>query len=273
MRREWKRQKTKVSKRKADGSSIYIYIPMVFLLICVLIHINLYLRVADTLYENYKTSIDAANLSITVSNNDALLHDGRLGIVACSTDGSTTEMNTSEETRVGKLFESYEKTLQSNIGLDNTFAFKGGTCGWAGNIVTSGTVEIDMFLIYDIAPDNTVYAYEINNVKSYQSASAIQTKIKKRVAGKVTKDAEGNVTGTTVRTPENTLVTDCTVYSKVSFPVKASDIASLNDGKMDENDADNQEYLDGKMRVSTSATTSLKTGTAFEDLDGNGWFR
>jgi len=38
-------------------------------------------------------------------------------------------------------------------------------------------------------------------------------------------------------------------------------------------DADSKDYLEGKMRVSTSSTTSLKTSDAFKDLNGNGWFQ
>ena len=182
-----------------------------------LIYVSVYIRAADTLYENYKTSIDNANLSVTIANSDVLLHDGRLGIVALSDDGSVTEMNAKEKAKVGKLFESYEKVLQSNVGLDESFTFKGGTCGWAGDMLASGTAVIDTFVIYDIAPDDTVYSYEISAVESYKTASEIQTKIKKRVAGSVTRDSNGDVNSTTAKTPENTLVTDCTVYSKVSF--------------------------------------------------------
>lgn len=273
MKQERLRHKKRLFKQKKNGSSVYIYIPIVFLLVWVLIYVSVYIRAADTLYENYKTSIDNANLSVTIANSDVLLHDGRLGIVALSDDGSVTEMNAKEKAKVGKLFESYEKVLQSNVGLDESFTFKGGTCGWAGDMLASGTAVIDTFVIYDIALDDTVYSYEISAVESYKTASEIQTKIKKRVAGSVTRDSNGDVNSTTAKTPENTLVTDCTVYSKVSFPVKASSIANLSDGNMEGIDADSKDYLEGKMRVSTSSTTSLKTSDAFKDLNGNGWFQ
>lgn len=271
MKRERKGH-VKFCRRKTDGSSVYVYIPIVFLIVWILIYVSLYLRAMETLSSNYKTSIDTANLSITVANSDVLLHEGRLGIVACSEDGSISDMTANEKAKVGKLFESYEKTLQSNIGLDDTFTFKGGTCGWAGDMLASGTVVIDMFIIYDIAPDNTVYEYKIDNIGSYTSASGVQEKIKKRVAGTVTTDADGNVTASSIRTPERTLITDCTVYSKVSFPVKAPGIVNLDHGDEEGIDADSKDFIDGKMRVSTSSTTSLKTSTSFDGLNGNGWF-
>lgn len=273
MKQKLRKQIVLHHKRKADGSCVYLYIPIMFLIIWVLIYVTIYLRAMDVVSSNYKTSIDNANLAVTVANSDVLLHKGRVGIVACSETGSTTLMNHDEVTKVSKLFESYEKVLQSNIGLDDTFTFKGGTCGWAGDMLASGTVKIDVFQIYDIAPDNTVYMYEITDVSSHLTASAVQGKIKKSVAGTITKDADGNVISTSVRTPENTLVTDCTIYSKVSFPVKASGIANLEDGNIEGIDADSKNYIEGKMRVSSSSTTSLKTSTAFDDLNGNGWFQ
>ena len=97
MKQERLRHKKRLFKQKKNGSSVYIYIPIVFLLVWVLIYVSVYIRAADTLYENYKTSIDNANLSVTIANSDVLLHDGRLGIVALSDDGSVTEMNAKEQ--------------------------------------------------------------------------------------------------------------------------------------------------------------------------------
>ena len=181
-------------------------------------------------------------------------------------------MEPNEKAKVLKLFESYEKALQSNIGLTNSFSFEGGTCGWAGNMLTAGTARIETFKIYDIAPDDTVYVYSIDNVNQYLDASAASSKLTKRVAGKVTRDSDGKVIRTTVKTPERTLVTDCTVYSKVSFPAKAPGIVNLENEVKDEVSAETKDYLDGKMRVTSSSTTSLKASDAFDSLNGNGWF-
>lgn len=260
-------------KKKADGSSVYMFIPIVFLFIWILMYVNIYMRATDTVSDNYNTSIDAANLTITVANSDVLLHKGRLGIVALSSDGSVTDMNSAEKEKVGKLFESYERSLQSNVGLNDSFQFSGGTCGWAANFISSDSAVIDTFLIYDVAPDDTIYVYEISDVKGYLSAKKAEDKVTKRVAGHITRDSAKKITGSSARTPENTLITDCTVYSKVSFPVKTPGIANLGYVKEEDIDADAKDFMDSKMRVSSSATTSLKSSTAFEDLNGNGWFR
>lgn len=79
-----------------------------------LIYVSVYIRAADTLYENYKTSIDNANLSVTIANSDVLLHDGRLGIVALSDDGSVTEMNAKEKAKLEnslKVTKKYFKVM------------------------------------------------------------------------------------------------------------------------------------------------------------------
>ena len=256
-------------KQKANGSSIYMYIPIIFLLIWILIFVNIYLRAADTVSDNYKTSLDAANLSITLVNTDVLLHKGRIGIVALSEEGSTTNMTNAERNKVQSLFEIYERVLQSNIGLNNDFSFQGGTCGWASNILASGGLTIDDFIIYDIAPDDTIYAYRIYDVSNY----TVSPSVSKNVAGKLTRDAGGNITGTNVRTPENILVTDCTLYTSISFPMEAPGITrfpwvnynTLEDGV--------KEFINGEKRASTSSTTSLKTSNAFGNLNGNGWFQ
>ena len=52
MKQERLRHKKRLFKQKKNGSSVYIYIPIVFLLVWVLIYVSVYIRAADTLYEN-----------------------------------------------------------------------------------------------------------------------------------------------------------------------------------------------------------------------------
>lgn len=258
-----------IRKCKAKGSSIYVLIPILFFLTWILIYVNIYMRAADTVSDNFKTSIDTANLSVTVANADVLLHKGRIGIVALSQDGDDSLSN-EEKYKVQTLFQSYEKALQSNVGLDNDFNFRGGSCGWASNLMTSGTLTIDTFIIYDIAPDDTIYEYKITGVNKYKSSPTVS----KSVAGTLLRNASGKIIGTTAKTPENILVTDCTVYSSVSFPVRAPGIASMDWVNYTDvrSDAEMAEFIDGNKRVSKSSTTSLKTSDSFEELNGNGWF-
>ena len=257
-------------KRKADGSSIYLIIPVLFLLIWILIYVNMYTRAADTVSDNFKTSLDAANLSVTLANTDVLLHRGRIGIVALSEEGSTT-ISSEEIAKVRSLFRSYEKVLQSNVGLNDDFSFSGGSCGWASNMLASGNLVIDEFIIYDIAPDDTVYAYKISGIGLYTETPTVT----RSVAGSLTRDLSGKISGTTAKTPENTLVTDCTVYSKVSFPMSPPGIVNMTwvDYSDARTDPDTADFLDGNKRVSRSSTTSLKTSDSFQELNGNGWYR
>lgn len=45
-------------------------------------------------------------------------------------------------------------------------------------MLASGTAVIDTFVIYDIAPDDTVYSYEISAVESYKTASKYRQRLR-----------------------------------------------------------------------------------------------
>lgn len=217
---------------KAEGSSIYIFIPMVFLFTVIFFYLNVYMRAADTVSDNLKSSLDSSTLSATIVNMDQLITDGKLQIngyatasatwnpqVYTDTDGKTW----TEQSIMIQRFISFEKSLQSNVGLKDDFSFQGGTCGWAADFIgdnkNAKRFAIDSFIVYDIV-DNNVVSYSISNVSAYTARPVIT----KAVVGSVTKGPNNKVITSTAKTPENVVIKEPTIYAKVSFPVKEASI-------------------------------------------------
>lgn len=259
----WKRKIRNKMLIKQNASSVSIFVPVVILLIAILFCTNNYMRAADIVADNFKTSLDAANLATTVVNVEKMVHEGSLSIIGEIQDN--TNLSSYETYIVQKRFVTYEKTLQSNIGLTDGFSFQGGTCGWAaGQIVATknengvnkkGTLIIDSFIIYDITETN-VYAYEVTNVTDYTETPAIN----KTLAGTVTRDSGGKVVSTTAFTPEGIEVVTPTVYSKVSFPIAPPKIVHFEwvDYSSVKSNPEVAEYINGDKWVSKTSTTSIK---------------
>lgn len=245
---------------KGKGSSIYVYIPIVLLFFIILFYINTYDRAAEVVADNLKTSIDSATLSSTTVNMDQLLNENILEINGFATQGGTWSSDGKEKENVIKHFVKFENALQTNVGLDDTFMFSGGTCGWGAGFISNTNqprvFQIDQYTIYEII-DNTIVSYNIENV----SRRTLDPPIVKKVEGTVTRDPDGKVIDSTVYTPGNHKVVDPTIYVSTSFPIRP--LALFSSGEwLDQTgitDPDMQKYLAGTLRVSKSSTTSIKT--------------
>lgn len=257
---------------KKDGSISYFLVPLVFLLLVVLIYVNIYMRSADTMSENYKSSIDTANLSVTTVNLPELLSKNTFSITGHVTKQGA--MSPEEYNAIAKTFVNWENVLMSNIGLKNDFSFSGGTCGWAGSIMASGPARVDSFTLYDFVLDQVdglgqyhyhVYKYKISDVNSYSSSPAVTKTLVNDPSGipaEVVRDANGEVISTTANI-DGLSITGPTLHTEVSFPVKAP-LGLTNNmyGQKAGNQAnsDMKTFLNGNMRVMKSSTTALETG-------------
>lgn len=197
--------------KKEEGSSIYIWITNIFLLLITLISLSMFQRSADTLSDNLKTSLDTANLAATTVNVEEWLKKDKFGIVGCASD--TPGCTAKEREMVIKRYNTFQTALMENVGLTNNFEFSGGTCGWAGNYISSGTLKIDKFIIYEIVNDN-VYSYTVENITSYTS----QPNVIKKYCGKV-----GTAKTEEFTHKQNKVITKTIdgpiILSKVEFPI------------------------------------------------------
>lgn len=201
----------KFLKKKQSGSSIYIWIAIIFLTLVMFFSVSLFERSADTLSDNLKTSLDSANLAATTVNMDRWLENGRPNITGYNV--SETTLSEEEKNSILKRYTTYQQALMDNVGLDNDFSFKGGTCGWAGNYVSSGTLTIKDFIVYDVINDD-VYSYTISNIKSKTENPTIE----KSYIGKVgaAKTIEYYALNGDKESKE---ITNPMVLSEIEFPV------------------------------------------------------
>jgi len=259
-------------KTKENGSSsLYIIVPVVLLLFAIIFNASMYMRAADIVDDNFKTSLDAATLAATVANIEHMLETGEIRILGELTDSTT--LSSDEEQMVRKRFVAFEKALMSNVGLksDATFVFSGGTCGWSAGLLSSGPLIIDEFTIYELT-ETKVYAYTINNITGFTTTPNIN---KRLCSGAITR-TNGKVSGSTVYTTNGTLITDPTIYAKVSFPVEPPGFinTSLMDTSTITPGSEIDQFINGTKRVSKDSVTSLKIGkdNLFNAVNGNGWF-
>jgi len=251
-------------KQKEQGSSLYLMIPSILLIIVILILMNTYLRAADVVEDNFKTSLDAATLAATVVDLDWLVQEDKISIIGETSD--STILASDEENMVRKRFATFEKTLQSNIGLREDFTFEGGTCGWAANLLVAnkivdglevpGSLIIDSFIIYEIVNTN-VYSYTVSNITEYTSLPIVN----KSLVGTVTKDTNNNILTSTATTPEGTPIMCPTIYATASFPIEPPGFANLDwvDYESVTGDEEIANFVKGGKYVSRSSTTGLKS--------------
>lgn len=254
-------------KKKKEGSMSYFFMPLVFILCTILIYVNVYMRSADTMSDNYKSSIDAANLSATTVNLSRFLNENEFSILETTTNGSLT----ADETKAfNDKFKDWEEVLQNNVGLTDNFAFSGGTCGWAGNILASGTARVDRYSLYDLVLNNVdsegryhynVVCYETKNVTKYTTNPQIKkTQVKTNGrAAEIIRDKDGNIVSSNV-TAEGVTITGPVLHTEVSFPIKAPLGLTNTAFSPDSYDNSTQTFISGNMRVKKSSTTSLETG-------------
>lgn len=256
-------------KRKKEGSISYFFMPMVFLLCAVLIYVNMYMRSVDTMSDNYKSSLDAANLSVTTVNLPRLLSGNVFSLLGDTSAGSLTDKETAS---FNEKFKDWEEVLQNNVGLTDEFAFSGGTCGWAGDFLASGTVKVDRYSLYDFVLKEVdtsgnyhyyVICYETKDITKYTTNPQIRKTPLKDSSGnlaEVIRDKNGNVKSSTA-VAEGVTITGPTLHTEVSFPAKAP--LGLTDSSFGTNAAQDdkaKEFLSGNMRVKKTSTTSLETG-------------
>ena len=257
--------------KENGSSSLYFIIPVVLILMVVIFNANMYIRAADTVDDNFKTSLDAANLAATIVNMEQMLNTGEIRILGPITDNTT--LSADEKTMVQKRFVTFEKALMSNVGLksDADFTFSGGTCGWSAGMLASGSLIIDEFTIYELT-ETKVYAYTISNITGYTETPTVY---KILCNGTITR-TNGKVTGSTVYAADGTLITDPTIYSKVSFPVEPPGFINVNfvDMSTVTPGSEIDQFIKGTKRVSKDSVTSLKIGkdSIFNAVNGNGWF-
>lgn len=252
--------------KKKKGSISYFFMPFVFLLCLVLIIVTIYMRSVDTLADNYKASIDAANLSVTTFSLNDLLTNNILSISGKTYSDNTLHQD--EKTAVEDKFVEWEDALQKNMGLTDDFNFSGGTCGWAGHNIASGAAKVDYWVLYDFAlsgidsSGNYIYTVWKYSIKDIDKKTLEPTITKTAV-----KDDYGNL-AVVVKTPlgndlssnaniDGLHITGPTLKSKVSFPVKAP--FGLGKYRNKEEDTDNvSTFLNGNMVVSKTSTTSIE---------------
>ena len=210
-------KKNRLFQRKAKGSGLYLLICMILILFMLLLFFNIYRRSINTLADNLKASVDAANLAATTvdvnylqnTNNIDNVEDDELHIVGCANSGPI--LTEEEKDVVTKRFISYQMALMNNVGLNNDYFFSGGTCGWAANILTNNGLTITEFRIYEIVDDKVI----IYKVKGDITSSTNNPEIIKNVA-----DLGSCWIYFTNMDYTNRLVTEPTVYSEISLTIK-----------------------------------------------------
>lgn len=145
--------------RKAEASSLYIWVLFIFLLMVMFCSLSFFLRATDILSDNLKTSLDASNLAATTINVDSFVQEGHFGIIGDIDTSAPNDASENEKKIFKEKFRIFQDALMSNVGLDENFNFSGGTCGWAGNYLSSGSLTIKKFIIYEVR-DNFVYEYK-----------------------------------------------------------------------------------------------------------------
>lgn len=170
MKRKQKQLLKKRFLRKEKGSNLYIWAMTAFLLLFSMFSLSFYERSADTISDNLKTSLDAATLAATTYNMEKLTKEDSFGVTGCVYNGAS--LTEDERAMVLKRYEVFQEALMNNVGLDDNFNFKGGTCGWACNFISSGGLTVKSFVIYDIV-ENSVYSYRIEDISSKTSSPAI----------------------------------------------------------------------------------------------------
>lgn len=233
-------------KRKEEGSNIYIWVISIFLFLVLLISLSLFERSADTISDNLKTSLDTANLAATTVNVEHWLKKDEFGIVGCVSDSTTC---TEEEKEVVlKRFNTFQTALMENVGLTDQFEFSGGTCGWACNYISSGTLKIDKFIIYEDI-NGHVYSYTIEGVTTKTTNPTI-TKKDCGALGVAKTEEFKKANGTTV----SQTITGPTILTKVEFPVNIGFLAEKLKNLYGESDESTGE----SMIVAKHSITSIK---------------
>ena len=256
-------------KKKKEGSISYFFMPLVFLLCAILIYVNVYMRSVDTMADNYKSSLDAANLSVTTVNLPRLLNGNVFSILGTTSEGKLSDK---EKNAFNEKFTDWEEVLENNVGLTSAFAFSGGTCGWAGDFLSNGNMQIDRYTLYDFVLTEIdsseryhyqVMRYEVKNITKHVTNPSITKTVVKDSHGnpaEVIRDKDGNIISSNA-VAEGVTITGPTLHTEISFLAKAPLGLTNNSFSGDaNNDADLNTFLSGNMRVKKTSTTSLETG-------------
>lgn len=257
-------------KRKKEGSISYFFMPLVFLLCTILIYVNVYMRAVDTMADNYKSSLDAANLSVTTVNLPRLLNGNVFSILGTTAEG---KLSNKEKNAFNEKFTDWEEVLESNVGLTSSFAFRsGGTCGWAGCALSNGKMQVDRYTLYDFVLTEIdsseryhyqVMRYEVKNITKHVVNPSITKTVVKDSHGnpaEVIRDKDGNIISSNA-VAEGVTITGPTLHTEISFLARAPlELTNTSFGSDANNNADLNTFLSGNMRVKKTSTTSLETG-------------
>ena len=95
----------RIGTKENGSSSLYLIIPVILILMVVIFNANMYIRAADTVDDNFKTSLDAANLAATVVNVEQMLETGEIRILGELTE--STVLSDDERKMVQKRFITF----------------------------------------------------------------------------------------------------------------------------------------------------------------------
>lgn len=235
-------------KKKAGGAINYMISLMALLLIAVLFLLGLYFRNVGRLSVLVSDSIDASNLATAVIDSNTYGQTNNYFRLIGSAQLSSS-VSAEETDAFNKHLNLYTTALKQNLGLDDSFRFlSGGPAGFAvnqfiggysgGNNPVDKKAVINQFSIYDIVLDKSTSEYAIVEYTAYDIMGADTLLTSGQIQKTVYRDGIGctitlnpdleTLNSSTVSTPDRTLVLNPTVYSKVSFRLKAPSIYDSN---------------------------------------------
>lgn len=234
--------------KKAEGSINHFLSLMALLLIAVIFLFGMYYRNIGKLSILASDSVDASNLASAVVDTNVYGQTNNYFRIIGSAQLNNS-VSQSEADDFNKRLNIYINTLQQNLGLDNGLGFcSGGPAGFAvdqfiggyngGNDASDKKVVIDQFSIYDIVlekngdsivTDYAIVEYTATNISS-AGVNLLPTQIQKTIyrngAGSslsLNRNTE-TLASSTVMSPDGTLIINPSVYSKISFRLRAPSV-------------------------------------------------
>lgn len=235
-------------RKKEKGAINHIMSLMAILLIAVLFLCGMYFRNIEKLSILTADSVDASNLATAVVDSNIYGQtENYFRIIGPATLENGVSQKEAEA--FNKHLGIYTTSLRQNLGLNEGFVFSpNGPAGYAVNQFIGGynggdniedkRIVIDQFSVYDIVLDKSTGAGALNcavveytatnitDANTYISPLQIQKTIYRNGDGcSITLNpAKETLSASTITTPDGTVVVNPTVYSKISFRLKAPSI-------------------------------------------------
>lgn len=235
-------------RKKEKGAINHMTSLMAILLIAVLFSCGMYFRNIEKLSILAADSVDASNLATAVVDSNIY---GQTYNYFRIIGPATLENGVSQEEAdaFNEHLGIYATSLRQNLGLNEGFVFSSsGPAGFAVNQFIGGysggdaagdkRIVIDQFSVYDIVLDKStgtgtsnyaVVEYTATNItdaNTYLSPLQIQKTIYRNGDGCsiALNPIKETLSASTITTPDGTVVVNPTVYSKISFRLKAPSI-------------------------------------------------